>query len=90
MLLLCVDSINLAHIIIFCNTFSTANYPDMWKLANVTTPTFKKGDQYLSFLFVVKFLKKLFLTIFTTILLHNTLDPNAKLDFDLVIPLQTN
>ena len=64
MLLLCDDSV------IFRNILSTAIYPDIWKLANVT-PIFKKGDkqfktidQYLSFLFVEKSLKKLFSTIF--------------------------
>ena len=37
-----------------------------------------------------KFLKKLFLTIFTVILLHITLSPKINLDFDLVIPPQTD
>ena len=67
MLPLCDDSVILPLKIIFSNILLTSTYPDIWKLANVT-PTFKKGDkqliktigQYLFFLFVVKFLKKLF------------------------------
>ena len=46
MLLLCDDSVTLPLKIIFCNILSTAVYPDMWKLANVT-PIFKKGDKQL-------------------------------------------
>ena len=41
MLLLCDDSVVLPLRIIFCNILSTATYPDIWKLANVT-PIFKK------------------------------------------------
>ena len=44
MLLLCDDSVILPLRIIFSNILSTAIYPDMWKLANVT-PIFKKGDK---------------------------------------------
>ena len=46
MLLLCDDSVILPLRIIFNNILSTAVYPDMWKLANVT-PIFKKGDKQL-------------------------------------------
>ena len=46
MLLLCDDSVTLPIKIIFRNIVSTAVYPDMWKLANVT-PIFKKGDKQL-------------------------------------------
>ena len=41
MLLLCDDSVILPLRIIFRNMLSTAIYPDIWKLANVT-PIFKK------------------------------------------------
>ena len=93
MLLLCDDAVILPLKIIFRNILSTAIYPDMWKLANVFTKGVKQLktiDQYLSFQFVVKYLKKLSLTIFTIILLHITLSPETNLDFDLAIPLQTN
>ena len=43
MLLLCHDSVILPLRIIFRNILSTAIYPDMWKLANVT-PILKEGD----------------------------------------------
>ena len=46
MLLLCDDSVILPLRIIFRNILSTAIYPDIWKLANVT-PIFKKGDKQL-------------------------------------------
>ena len=46
MLLLCDDSVVLPLRIIFGNILSTATYPDIWKLANVT-PIFKKGDKQL-------------------------------------------
>ena len=46
MLLLCDDSVILPLRIIFRNILSTAIYPDIWKLANVTT-IFKKGDKQL-------------------------------------------
>ena len=46
MLLLCDDSVILPLKIIFRNILSTAIYPDMWKLANVT-PIFQKGDKQL-------------------------------------------
>ena len=46
MLLSCDDSVILPLRIIFRNTLSTAIYPDIWKLANVT-PIFKKGDKQL-------------------------------------------
>ena len=46
MLLLCDDSVIVPLGIIFNNILSTAIYPDMWKLANVT-PIFKKGDKQL-------------------------------------------
>ena len=46
MLLLCDDSVIVPLRIIFNNILSTAIYPDMWKLANVT-PIFKKGDKQL-------------------------------------------
>ena len=45
MLLLCDDPV-LPLRIIFGNILSTATYPDIWKLANVT-PIFKKGDKQL-------------------------------------------
>ena len=45
MLLLCDDSVIVPLRIIFNNILSTAIYPDMWKLANVT-PIFK-GDKQL-------------------------------------------
>ena len=46
MLLLGDDSVILPLGIIFTNILSTAIYPDMWKLGNVT-PIFKKGDKLL-------------------------------------------
>ena len=46
MLPLCDESVALALRIIFINILSTAIYPNMWKLANVT-PIFKKGDKQL-------------------------------------------
>ena len=46
MLLLCDESVALALRIIFTNILSTAIYPNMWKLANVT-PIFKKGNKQL-------------------------------------------
>ena len=45
-MLLCDDSVVLSPRIIFGNILSTAPYPDIWKLANVT-PIFKKGDKQL-------------------------------------------
>ena len=79
MLLLCDDSVVLSLRIIFGNIVSTATYPDIWKLANVT-PIFKKGDKQLignnrpiSLLPLCgKFSKILSLTISTNILLHIT------------------
>ena len=46
MLLLCDDSVVLPFRIIFGNILSTATYPDIWKLANVTS-IFKKCDKQL-------------------------------------------
>ena len=46
MLLLCDDSVVLPFRIIFGNILSTATYPDIWKLANVTQ-IFKKGAKQL-------------------------------------------
>ena len=46
MLLLRDDSVILPLKIIFRNILSTAIYPDVWKLVNVT-PIFKKGDKQL-------------------------------------------
>ena len=46
MLLLCDESVALALRIIFTNILSTAIYPNMWKLANVT-PIFKNGYKQL-------------------------------------------
>ena len=46
MLLLCDDSVILPLRIICGNILSTATYPDIWKLANVT-PIFKEGDKQL-------------------------------------------
>ena len=46
MLLLCDESVILPLQIIFTNILSTCIYPDMWKLANVTT-IFKKDDKQL-------------------------------------------
>ena len=46
MLLLCDDSVILPLRIIFRNILSTAIYPDIWKLADVTA-IFKKGDKQL-------------------------------------------
>ena len=46
MLILCDEMVTLPIKIIFRNILSTAVYPDMWKLANVT-PIFKKGDKQL-------------------------------------------
>ena len=43
MLILCDESVILLLNIIFRNILSTATYPDIWKLANVT-PIFRKGD----------------------------------------------
>ena len=88
MLLLCDGSVSLPLRIIIRNISLTAIYPDMWKLANVT-PILKKGDKQLiknyrlnlSFLFVVKCLKKLFSTIFTTILLHITFSAKKQSGF---------
>ena len=47
MLLLCDNSVILPLIIIFTNILTTAIYPNMWELANVT-PIFKKGDKQLT------------------------------------------
>ena len=47
MLLLCDNSVILPLRIIFTNILTTAIYPNMWKLANVT-PIFKKGDKQLT------------------------------------------
>ena len=44
MLLLCDDMVILPLRIIFTNILSTAIYPDMWKLADVT-PILEKGDK---------------------------------------------
>ena len=46
MLLLCDESVVLPLKIIFQSILSTATYPDIWKLANVT-PIFKKVDKQL-------------------------------------------
>ena len=46
MLLLCDDSVVLPLRIIFGNILSTATYPDIWKLANVT-PILTKGEKQL-------------------------------------------
>ena len=46
MLLFCDDSVVLPLRIIFGNILSTATYPDIWNLANVT-PIFKKSDKQL-------------------------------------------
>ena len=46
MLPFCDDSVVLPLRIIVGNILSTATYPDIWKLANVT-PIFKKGDKQL-------------------------------------------
>ena len=73
MLLLCDESVILPLQVIFTNILSTSINPNMWKLANVT-PIFKRGvtnnsskiiDQYHFSLFVERFLKILFLIIFT-------------------------
>ena len=97
MLLLCDDSVILPLRIIFRNILSTAIYPDIWKLANVT-PIFKKGDKQLiqnyrpmSILPICgKIFEKLFSTIFTNILIHITLSAKTNLGFDLVIQIETN
>ena len=47
MLLLCDNSVILPLRIIFTNILTTATYPNMWKLADVT-PIFKKGDKQLT------------------------------------------
>ena len=62
MLLLCDDWVVLPLRIIFGNILSTATYPDIWELANVT-PIFKICG---------KILEKLSLTISTNTLLHIT------------------
>ena len=46
MLLLCDDSVTLLLRMNFSNIITTAIYPDMWKLANVT-PIFKNGNKQL-------------------------------------------
>ena len=46
MLLLCDVSVVLPLQIIFTNILSTSIYPDIWKIANVTS-IFKKGDKQL-------------------------------------------
>ena len=83
MLLLCNESVILPLRIIFRNISSTAIYPDVetcYCNSNIQKRRqLKITNQNLSFLFVVTSLKKLFLTILTTILLHIT-----NLDFDLV------
>ena len=70
MLLLCDSSVILPFRIIFNNILSTAIYPDIWKLANVTPVCGKIFD------------KIIFNTIFTLTLLHKTLSPKTNLDFD--------
>ena len=97
MLLLCDDSVILPLRIIFNNILSTAIYPKMWKLANVT-PVFKKGDKQLiknyrpiSLLPVCGkiFEKTIFNNLYNHLTTHNLIT-KTNLDFDLVIPLQTN
>ena len=46
MLLLCDDSVVLPLSLIFKNILNSSQYPDMWKVANVT-PIFKKDDKQL-------------------------------------------
>ena len=98
MLLLCDDSVILPLRIIFYNILSTAIYPDIWKLANVT-PIFKKGDKQL-----IKnyrpisvhpicgkiFEKIVFNNLYKHLTIHVTLSAKTNLGFDLVIQLQTN
>ena len=73
LLLLCDNLVILPLRIIFNNILSTALYPDIWKLANVT-PVFRKGNKQLmknyrpvSLLHPVsgKIFEKIILTIFT-------------------------
>ena len=46
MLLICDESVVLPLKIIFKNILDTSNYPDMWKVADVS-PIFKKEDKQL-------------------------------------------
>ena len=96
--LLCDESVALALRIIFTNILlSTAIYPNMWKPANVT-PIFKKGDKqliknykpiYLLPICGEMFEKIIFSHLYDHLTTHNLITKN-NLDFDLVIPLQTN
>ena len=96
MLLLCDDSVILPLRIIFTNILRTAIYPNMWKLANAT-PILKKGDKQLiktyrpiSLLPICgkMFEKIIFSHLYDHLTTHHLIIKN--LDFDLVIPLQTN
>ena len=89
MFLLCDDSVILPNWIIFRNILSTAIYPDIWKLANVT-PNFKKGDKEFIQNYRPISLFPICGKIFEKILQHITLSAKIKLGFDLVIQLQTN
>ena len=69
-LLLCDDSVVLPLRIIFGNILSTATYPDLWKLANVT-PIFKKDDKQLIGNYRPIFLLPLCGKIFEKIIFNN-------------------
>ena len=94
MLLLCDESVVLPIKIICSNILSTAIYPDIWKLANVT-PIYKKGDKQLiknyrpiSLLPVCgKILEKIIFNNLLIILLQTTLLLNFSRVFDPVTPL---
>ena len=79
------ESVILPLQIIFSNILSTTIYPDMWELANVT-PIFKTGykqlikiiDRYHFFLFVERFLKRLFSIICTPTYIQTILYPKTN------------
>ena len=91
MLLSCDDSVVLPLRIIFGIILSTATYPDIWKLANVT-PIFKKCDKQLIGNYRPISLLPLCGKIFNNLSLQTSYytSPKTNLDFYLAILLQIN